>query len=279
MDFDKAKRLGQGRDVAINDDGDRGPQRLLELAGVTKSFGAMKAVDDVSFAVSAGSITGLIGPNGAGKTTLFNAIAGESAIDGGEIRFAGDRVDGLAPYRIFERGIARTFQIPRPFPGMTVLENVMLAPKAQAGERFWNTWLRPGLVARQERHNSERARSVIEFCGLSPVERQLAGAISGGQQKLLELARALMVDPRLILLDEPAAGVNPALLDTLVDKIVELNARGITFLVIEHNMDMVMSLCDPLVVMAQGRVIAQGPASAVAADQRVIEAYLGDVAA
>jgi ABC-type branched-subunit amino acid transport system ATPase component len=139
--------------------------------------------------------------------------------------------------------------------------------------------LRPGLVAAQERRILEEARTVIEFCGLSPVERQLAGAISGGQQKLLELARALMADPRLILLDEPAAGVNPALLETLVGKIVELNARGITFLVIEHNMDMVMSLCDPILVMAEGRLIAEGRAADIVADRRVVEAYLGGLAA
>ncbi|WP_309083800.1 ABC transporter ATP-binding protein [Chelativorans sp.] len=251
----------------------------LEVLEVTKSFGANRAVDCVSFVAEPGKITGLIGPNGAGKTTLFNAIAGELPIDSGEVRLDGVRIGSLPPYKIFSRGLARTFQIPRPFPGMTVLENVMLVPQGQHGERFWNTWLRPGLVAREERENREKARAIIEFCGLSPVERQLAGAISGGQQKLVELARALMADPKIVLLDEPGAGVNPALLDTIVDRIVELNRRGLTFLIIEHNMDFVMSLCDEIVVMATGKVIAKGTPETVIADPQVLEAYLGGAVA
>ncbi|MAS14221.1 MAG: ABC transporter ATP-binding protein [Nitratireductor sp.] len=251
----------------------------LEAAGVVKTFGANRAVDGVSFAAEAGKITGLIGPNGAGKTTLFNAIAGEYALDGGSVRLDGTEIGSLPPYRVFSHGLARTFQIPRPFAGMTVLENVMFVPERQAGERFWNSWIRPGTVAREERQNRERAREVIEFCGLSPVERQLAGSISGGQQKLVELARALMADPKVLLLDEPGAGVNPALLDTIVDRIVELNKRGLTFLIIEHNMDFIMSLCDHIVVMATGRVIAEGTPKEVIAQPQVIEAYLGGAVA
>jgi branched-chain amino acid transport system ATP-binding protein len=251
----------------------------LEVNDVSKRFGANRAVDGVSFVAEAGRITGLIGPNGAGKTTLFNAIACELSLDGGEVRLDGDRIDGLPPYKVFTRGLARTFQIPRPFPGMSVLENVMLVPQGQHGERFWNTWLRPGLVAREEKQNLEKARSIIEFCGLSPVERQLAGAISGGQQKLVELARALMADPKILLLDEPGAGVNPKLLDTIVDRIVELNRRGLTFLIIEHNMDFIMSLCDTIVVMATGKVIAEGPPDSIIAAPQVIEAYLGGAVA
>lgn len=247
----------------------------LEVKRVEKLFGANPAVDGVSFTVEPGRITGLIGPNGAGKTTLFNAIAGDIPIDAGEVLLDGTRIDSFPSYKVFEKGLARTFQIPRPFARMTVLENVMLAPSGQHGERFWNTWLRPGLVARQEKEIFERARAIIEFCGLSPVERQLAGAISGGQQKLVELARVLMADPRIILLDEPGAGVNPALLDTIVDRIVELNRRGLTFLIIEHNMDFVMSLCDEVVVMATGKVIARGTPDSVTAAPQVIEAYLG----
>jgi len=247
----------------------------LEIKNVEKRFGANRAVDGVSFTAEAGRITGLIGPNGAGKTTLFNAVAGEMPFNGGEVLLDGTRIDSLPPYKVFTRGLARTFQIPRPFPRMTVLENVMLVPPGQHGERFWNTWLRPGLVARQEREILEKARSIIEFCGLSPVERQLAGSISGGQQKLVELARALMADPKIVLLDEPGAGVNPALLDTIVDRIVELNKRGLTFLIIEHNMDFIMSLCDEIVVMATGKVIARGTPDSVISAPQVIEAYLG----
>jgi ABC-type branched-subunit amino acid transport system ATPase component len=251
----------------------------LEIRNAVRCFNAVRAVDGVSFTAEAGKITGLIGPNGAGKTTLFNAVAGDLDVDSGQIELDGERIDGLPPFKIFSKGLARTFQIPRPFGGMTVLENVMLVPAGQHGERFWNTWLRPGLVAREEKTNLEKARAIIEFCGLSPVERQLAGAISGGQQKLVELARALMADPAIILLDEPGAGVNPALLDTIVDRIVELNQRGMTFLVIEHNMDFIMSLCDKVVVMATGKVIAEGLPDAVRTDQMVVDAYLGGAAA
>jgi ABC-type branched-subunit amino acid transport system ATPase component len=239
----------------------------------------MAAVAGASFTVRAGTITGLIGPNGAGKTTLFNAIAGEGPLTSGRVTFGGTDITALPPYAISALGLARTFQIPRPFPAMTVLENVMLAAPGQAGERVLNTWFRPGLVAREERALRDRAREVIGFCNLAAVEGNLAGAISGGQKKLLELARGLISDPRMILLDEPAAGVNPALLDVLVDKIVTLNGRGLTFLIIEHNMDMVMSLCDPIVVLAQGRVIAAGSPGAVAGDAAVIDAYLGEVRA
>jgi branched-chain amino acid transport system ATP-binding protein len=247
----------------------------LHIKDTVKSFGANRAVDGVSFVAEAGRITGLIGPNGAGKTTLFNAVAGEGPIDSGSIALDGTRIDALPPHQVFSSGLARTFQIPRPFKKMTVLENVMLVPEHQAGEKFWNSWIRPGQVARQERANLEKARAIIDFCGLTPVERQLAGAISGGQQKLVELARALMADPRIILLDEPGAGVNPALLDTIVDRIVALNKQGITFLIIEHNMDLVMSLCDRIVVMATGKVIAEGDAETIVSDTRVVDAYLG----
>lgn len=251
---------------------------VLEIQGVTKCFGAIRAVDGVSFQVGRGTITGLIGPNGAGKTTLFNVIVGEHDLTSGRVLLEGVDITGLPPHVIYDRGMARTFQIPRPFPRLTVLENVMLAGKNQAGERFWNTWFRPGRIAAEERALLERARETISFCSLGAVERNLAGGISGGQQKLLELARALMSDPRLILLDEPAAGVNPALLDTLVDKIVEINRRGVTFLIIEHNMDMVMSLCDPIVVLAQGRVLRIGVPAELGRDEEVLDAYLGGVA-
>jgi ABC-type branched-subunit amino acid transport system ATPase component len=252
---------------------------VLEVRGLVKGFGRLVAVDGVNLTVGAGTITGLIGPNGAGKTTLFNTIAGVTMADRGEIRLRGERIDGEPPHRIFRRGLARTFQIPRPFPGMTVLENVMLAPASQAGERFWNCWVRRRVVERQERALRERAGEVLRFCGLEPVAHDLARTLSGGQQKLLELARALVADPTLLLLDEPAAGVNPALLETLVDRIVELHRRGVTFLIIEHNLDLVMSICHPIVVMARGRVIYEGDAAGVRSDAGVLDAYLGGLPA
>ena len=250
---------------------------MLELRNVVRTFGQLRAVDGVSFSVQANTITGLIGPNGAGKTTTFGLIAGSMNPDAGEILFEGQRIDGQTPDRIFHRGLGRTFQIPRPFPEMTVPENVMLAPIAQSGERFWNNWFRPGLVKAEEKRARERAMEGLGFTGLSAKANDLAGQLSGGQQKLLELARVLMIEPRLILLDEPAAGVNPALLETLIEKILALHARGITFLIIEHNMDMVMSICRPIVVMAQGKVIFEGEPDGVRRDPKVLDAYLGDM--
>lgn len=252
---------------------------MLEIRGLVRSFGSMNAVDGVDLTVEPGRITGLIGPNGAGKTTLFNLIAGTLAPTAGEIRFMGDPIGGLSPDRIFAKGLARTFQIPRPFPRMSVLENAMLVPLGQSGERFWNNWFRPGEVARQERENRERAVEVLGFCGLGAKLNDPAGTLSGGQQKLLELARVLMIDPKMILLDEPGAGVNPTLMETLIDKILALHARGITFLLIEHNMDLVMRICHPIVVMAQGQVIHRGDAASVQKDPRVLDAYLGDLPA
>ena len=251
---------------------------MLEVKGVTKSFGGLRAVDGASFTVAQGSITGLIGPNGAGKTTLFNIVAGALAPSGGEIRYRGQRIDGLPPHRVFRAGIARTFQIPRPFGALSVLENTMLAPLGQIGERSWNALFRPGLVRRQERENRDKALAVLDFLGLSRMADEPASNLSGGQMKLLELARALMSDPGLILLDEPGAGVNPTLLRAIMERIAELNRRGVTFLIIEHNMDLVTTLCRPVVVMAGGRVLMEGDAEAVRRDPRVLEAYLGQTA-
>src|SRR5262245_45555086 len=252
---------------------------MLEVSGLVKAFGSLRAVDGVDLAIQAGTITGLIGPNGAGKTTLFNLIAGTLVPDAGAIRFLGERIDRLSPDRIFARGLARTFQVPRPFPQMTVLENLMLVPPGQCGERFWNNWVRPGRVRGEERGARERAMEVLELCDLAAQAGETAGRLSGGQQKLLELARVLVAEPRLILLDEPAAGVNPALLETLVDRVVRLNRRGVTFLVIEHNIDLVVRLCRPIVVMAQGTLIYHGDAEGLRKDRRVLDAYLGDVPA
>ncbi|MCO5115160.1 MAG: ABC transporter ATP-binding protein [Ottowia sp.] len=252
---------------------------MLEVRDLVKEFGGLRAVDGVSFTLAARTITGLIGPNGAGKTTLFNTIAGAHRPSSGSISFLGQPIGGLPPHRIFAAGLVRTFQIPRPFAGMTVLENAMLAPAGQAGERFWNNWLARPAVRAQERRVREHARQVLDFVGLERLSGEFARNLSGGQQKLLELARVLMAEPRLILLDEPGAGVNPTLLATIMDKLQELHARGITFLIIEHNMDLITQLCDPVLVLAQGRLLMQGTPQAVRSDPRVLEAYLGGEAA
>lgn len=250
---------------------------MLVLDHVVKDFGGLRAVNGVSFTLREHAITGLIGPNGAGKTTLFNLIAGTFPPTSGTVTFLGEPIQGRPPYRVFEAGLVRTFQIPKPFPEMTVLENVMLVPRRQVGERFWNNWVRRPTVARQERQVLDRARGVLAFVGLERLRQEYAKNLSGGQQKLLEIARAMMADPKLILLDEPGAGVNPTLLGDIMDKIEELHERGISFLVIEHNMDLVMALCDPVLVMAQGSLLMQGTPDEVRNDRTVLEAYLGGV--
>jgi branched-chain amino acid transport system ATP-binding protein len=248
---------------------------MLVAERVRKAFGGPPVVQDVSFTLERGSVTGLIGPNGAGKTTLFNCLAGTLRPSAGTITLEGSRIDGLRPDQIFGRGLARTFQIPRPFAAMTVLENVMLAPAAQSGERFWSNWLRPGAVAAEERRLRERALHWLDFVGLTRLAQEPARVLSGGQRKLLELARVLVAEPRLILLDEPGAGVAPPLLAIIMDKIAALNAAGTSFLIIEHNMDLVSRLCRPVMVLAQGSLLMQGAAEDVQRDPRVIEAYLG----
>jgi branched-chain amino acid transport system ATP-binding protein len=251
---------------------------LLVAAKVSKVFGGQHAVEDVSMSLRRGAIGGLIGPNGAGKTTLFNCLSGFLKPSAGQVWLDGRPIAGAAPSRVFAAGLARTFQIPRPFPEMSVLENVMLAPIGQLGERFWANWLRPSAVAAQERATRDKARHWLDFVGLSALQAQPARVLSGGQRKLLELARVMVAEPKLVLLDEPGAGVNPALLDQIVDKVAALNRQGVTFLIIEHNMDLVMTLCNPVMVMAQGRLLVSGEPGSVLSDPRVIEAYLGEAA-
>jgi branched-chain amino acid transport system ATP-binding protein len=249
---------------------------ILELRAVTKAFGGNRAVDDCSFSVGRGTITGLIGPNGAGKSTLLNVIAGALPATSGSVLLDGERIDGLRPDELLCRGLARTFQVPRPIPTMTVLENLVLAGRDQAGERIWNAWLRPGTVGRQENAIVDRALAVLAYVNLGHLRDAYAANLSGGQKKLLEFARTLMIEPRLVLLDEPAAGVNRTLMRQIAGYIEEqCRERGVTFLIVEHDMDLVARLCDPVVVMAQGRLLFEGSFAQVRQDQTVLDAYLG----
>jgi branched-chain amino acid transport system ATP-binding protein len=251
---------------------------ILSLRGLTRDFGPFRAVDSVSLDIRRGSITGLIGPNGAGKTTLFGMVAGSLKPSAGQVFLNGADITGNPPEALFALGLARTFQIPRPFRRMSVLENLLMAPPAQTGERVLGALFGRARVARQEAAIREKARGLLEFMTLDRVADQPAGQISGGQMKLLELARALMGDPDLILLDEPAAGVNPSLMRTLIDRIEALNRQGKTFVVIEHNMDFVMRHCDPVIALAEGRLVFQGSADEARRDPLLLDAYLGTAA-
>ena len=254
----------------------RGAAPILALEGLTRRFGGLTAVDRCSFAIEAGRITGMIGPNGAGKTTIFSMVAGALAPSAGRILFDGEDITGLPTHRLFHRGIVRTFQIPHEFGRLTVLENLMAVPAAQPGERLWPVWLEPRAVARREREVRERAEDALRFLTLWELRDELAMNLSGGQKKLLELGRAMMTSPRLVLLDEPGAGVNPTLLVRLREMILELNReRGYTFVVIEHDMDFIASLCERVIVLSQGAVLTEGPMERVRRDPRVLDAYLG----
>jgi branched-chain amino acid transport system ATP-binding protein len=249
---------------------------MLEIQAVEKSFGGLKAVDGCSLKVNEGSITGLIGPNGAGKTTLFNIITGHFHPDAGKIFFQGQAIDGLPPHKIFQKRIYRTFQITREFSQMTVLENLMIIPGHQAGEKIWNTWFKPGSVWDQEKQIMEKALEVLEFVELINLRNEYAGSLSGGQKKLLEIARSMMADPTMVLLDEPGAGVNPSLMKKLIANIETLRQeKGMTFFLIEHDMELVMNLCDPIIVMNEGKKLVEGSAAEIQNDELVLEAYLG----
>ena len=248
---------------------------VLSAKNVVRRFGGVAAVNDVSFDVRQGEILGLIGPNGAGKTTMFDLLAGSVAPSSGEIILNDTPVAGEAAHRRIGRGLGRTFQIPRPLPNLTLLDNVMLAAQDQAGERLLSNFLHPWKVAAQEKAGRMKALELLDLVHLTRLAHEPARVLSGGQRKLLELARVMMADPALILLDEPAAGVNATLLETIIDRIRDINQRGVTFLLIEHNIDMVTRLCHRVLVMASGQLLCEGTPDEVARDPRVIEAYLG----
>ena len=250
----------------------------LRVEGLVKRFGGVTAVDGASFEVESGSLTGLIGPNGAGKSTTFNCITGVHEPTAGKVYFEGEDITGLKPYQIARKGLVRTFQIARELAEMTVLENLMLAPQGQLGEsaiRAVTPGLRGGVVE-EETALRERAWETLEFFEIDHLAHEHAGNLSGGQRKLLEMARALMTDPEMVLLDEPLAGVNPTLEEKLLDRIHDLRADGYTFLLVEHDMDVIMNNCERVIVMHQGSVLAEGTGDEIRNDERVIEAYLGE---
>ncbi len=249
---------------------------MIVIDNVALHFGGLRAVDGASFDIRKGTITGLIGPNGAGKTTLFNLVAGIFPPTFGSVTLDGEDVTGLKPHQLFARGLLRTFQIAHEFSSLTVLENLMMVPGGQSGESLINTWFNRAKVAEEEEAIRHKADEVIDFLNLSHLADEPAGNLSGGQKKLLELGRTMMVDAKVVLLDEVGAGVNRTLLKDIGDAILRLNKeRGYTFCMIEHDMDFIGRLCDPVIVMAEGAVLAQGTVEEVKANEDVIEAYLG----
>lgn len=254
-------------------------ETVLDANGLTKRYGGIAAVNDMSLKVAAGEILGLIGPNGAGKTTMFDLLAGSVRPTSGSIHLLGRTITHEPAHRRLADGMGRTFQIPRPFPELTLVENMLIARQGQTGERIWANFTAPRRVAKEESDARDKALALLDLVALHRLADEPARILSGGQRKLLELARVMMADPKVILLDEPAAGVNPALLEVLIARIQEINAAGVTFLLIEHNIDMVSRLCNRIVVMAQGGLLFEGRPDEVAREPRVIEAYLGGAAA
>jgi branched-chain amino acid transport system ATP-binding protein len=249
---------------------------VIEVENLHKHFGGFHAVDGASLKIAKGSITGLIGPNGAGKTTLFNVIAGVHKATSGRVLMDGRDITGLAPHELFHQGLLRTFQIAHEFTSMSLRENLMMVPPQQSGETLWNTWFGRKRIANEERALQAKADEVIEFLTISHLKQEKAGNLSGGQKKLLELGRTMMVDAKIVFLDEVGAGVNRTLLGTISDAILRLNQeRNYTFVVIEHDMDFIGKLCDPVICMAEGKVLAEGTLAEIKANERVIEAYLG----
>ena len=249
---------------------------MLKINKIQKNFGGLTAVNNASMHVKKGSITGLIGPNGAGKTTLFNVIAGNLQSDSGEVILNGEKISGLKSHELFYKGVLRTFQIAHEFTSLTVLENLMMVPGNQFGENLLYSWFKNSVVRKQEEQIRAKAVEVINFLNLTHLTQELAGNLSGGQKKLLELGRTMMVDAKLVLLDEVGAGVNRTLLNEISDAIIRLNKeKDYTFFVIEHDMDLIEKICDPVIVMAEGGVLFQGSFDEVKSNDEVIEAYLG----
>ena len=249
---------------------------MIKVENLHKHFGGFRAVDGASLEISPGSITGLIGPNGAGKTTLFNVIAGVLGPTSGQVTMDGENITGLPPHSLFEKGLLRTFQIAHEFPTLSVLENLMMVPANQLGESLMNTWLKRKQIREEEKALQVKAEEVVDFLSISHLKNERAGNLSGGQKKLLELARTMMVDAKVVLLDEVGAGVNRTLLKQIGDAIVRLNEeRGYTFCMIEHDMDFISRLCDPVVVLAEGQILTSGTPDEIKSSDAVIEAYLG----
>ncbi|MDP3339934.1 ABC transporter ATP-binding protein [Frigidibacter sp.] len=249
---------------------------MIVVEDLHRHFGGFRAVDGASLQIATGSITGLIGPNGAGKSTLFNVIAGVLPPTSGRVTMDGEDITGLAPHDLFHKGLLRTFQIAHEFSSMTVRENLMMVPAGQTGETLWNAWFRRGAIRAEEAALRRKADEVLDFLTISHLAEEKAGNLSGGQKKLLELGRTMMVEAKVVFLDEVGAGVNRTLLNTIGDAIVRLNKeRGYTFCVIEHDMDFIGRLCDPVIVMAEGKVLAKGSAAHIMENEAVIEAYLG----
>ena len=249
---------------------------MITINNLTKKFGGFTAVNDASLTIEEGSITGLVGPNGAGKTTLFNVIAGVYRPSNGSVMLDGKDITGLEPHELFHKGLLRTFQIAHEFSTMSVRENLMMVPGGQSGEKLIDVWTNPSKIRKEEALLRKKADEVIEFLEISHVADEFAGNLSGGQKKLLELGRTMMVDAKIVFLDEVGAGVNRTLLNTIGDAIIRLNKeRGYTFCVIEHDMEFIGRLCDPVIVMAEGGVLAQGTIEEIKSNEQVIEAYLG----
>ena len=249
---------------------------MIEVKNLHRHFGGFRAVDGATLEIETGSITGLVGPNGAGKTTLFNVVAGVLPPTSGQVLMAGEDITGLPPHVLFHKGLLRTFQIAHEFASMSCRENLMMVPGGQTGETLWNTWFGRKRIADEERALRAKADEVLEFLTIEHLADHKAGQVSGGQKKLLELGRTMMVDARIVFLDEVGAGVNRTLLNTIGDAIIRLNKeRGYTFCMIEHDMDFIGRLCDPVIVMAEGKVLSKGTIDEIKADERVIEAYLG----
>ena len=249
---------------------------MIVVDDIHVHFGGIHAVDGASLTIEGGSITGLIGPNGAGKTTLFNVIAGTYRPSSGHVFLDGEEITGLKPHQLFKRGLLRTFQIAHEFSSLTTRENLMMVPPHQLGENLVDTWLRPARVAAEEEQVRAKADEVIDFLQIGHVADERAGNLSGGQKKLLELGRTMMVDAKVVFLDEVGAGVNRTLLATIGDAIRRLQQeRGYTFCMIEHDMEFIGRLCDPVIVMAEGHILARGTADDIMVNEQVIEAYLG----